>query len=156
MARQLVRVQRENAHVFVMGNGGSAATASHLALHLRQARFTTGKLHVACLNDNIPLITAIANDEEYALVFESQLEGLVKPGDVVIVISGSGNSPNIVNAVRKAKDERALVMAFLGFGGGEVSRLADHQVTFSSRSYGPLEDAHMALVHILSRLIAED
>jgi D-sedoheptulose 7-phosphate isomerase len=152
-AKVLARALQNQAQVFVAGNGGSAATAAHLALHLQQAGQALGGLQVTCLTDNVPLITAIANDYDYGLIFKSQLEGVLGRGDVLIAISGSGNSTNVMEAARYAIGQGASVIGFLGFGGGKLAELANPKIVFSSRNYGPVEDGHLALSHLLPALL---
>jgi D-sedoheptulose 7-phosphate isomerase len=147
--------------VFVVGNGGSAATASHMACDL--AKTVLGKatdrqdrrFKVIALTDNVPLITAWGNDVSYDTVFAEQLRNLANPGDVLLVITGSGNSPNIVQAVRAARELGVTSIGLLGFDGGSVRTLLDHYVIVASRSYGYVEDAHMVLNHLITAYFKE-
>ncbi|MCH7554229.1 MAG: SIS domain-containing protein [Chloroflexi bacterium] len=136
--------------VFLAGNGGSAATASHMANDLLKGIAHSGLpgMRAIALTDNIALITAIANDLSYDEVFAQQLIALGEPGDLLIVISGSGNSPNIVRAVQEAKRLGIATIGFLGMGGGPVGRMVDCPVVVPSDDYGPIEDAHMMLDHV--------
>src|SRR5713101_5665041 len=108
--------------VFIMGNGGSAATASHFALDLAKNTITPGapRLKAISLTDHVPLITAWSNDTAYEHIFAEQLANLIEPGDVVIGISTSGNSPNVLNALTVAKKSRAYTVGLLGATGGRM------------------------------------
>jgi D-sedoheptulose 7-phosphate isomerase len=143
--------------VFVIGNGGSSATASHFALHLRSGLGLNGDrgMRALCLTDNAPLVTALANDVSYSSVFALQLAPLVEEGDVLIAISGSGNSANVLEAVRLAKERGATIIGLCGFGGGALARLADCAVVLSCDNYGPVEDAHLTLAHLLPQMLRE-
>jgi D-sedoheptulose 7-phosphate isomerase len=139
--------------VFVMGNGGSAAAASHFACDLNLATRQRKRLQAVSLNDNTALLTALANDFGYGEVFSEQLANLVTAGDVVIVISASGDSENVVKAVRLAGERGAVTVGILGFGGGQARELVDHHLTVSSRDYYVVESTHAALTHLLAGLL---
>ncbi len=148
----LVAAYGDGGRVFVAGNGGSAATASHFACDLRKNAVDGQPVafDVSCLSDNAALLTALANDFGYEHVFSAQLSDCVGPGDVVIVISGSGRSPNVVRALLHARDRGATTIALLGFDGGDASALADHVLLVPSDEYGLVEDVHMVLAHALT------
>ncbi len=147
----LYRAYRNEKHVFTLGNGGSASTASHMAADL--AKNTIGpnmrRFRVVSLNDNTALLTALANDLGYEDVFSEQLKSLARAGDLLIVLSGSGNSRNVVNAIRCAQARCAEVAAVLGFAGGEAATLADLPIVVPSDHYGVIEDVHLVINHIL-------
>src|SRR3954451_19471569 len=126
-AKALLECHRRGGTVFVLGNGGSAATASHFVCDLAKGTRTDGlpAFRVVSLTDNVPLITAWANDTSYDRVFAEQLAALVRPRDVVVAISASGNSPNVLAAVREARAAGAATVALSGRCGGELGRLAD-------------------------------
>jgi D-sedoheptulose 7-phosphate isomerase len=153
----LERAYREGRHVFVIGNGGSAATASHTANDLLKVGHKAGKrgFGAFALADNVPTITAIANDEDYSDIFSRQLELLAKKDDVLILFSASGNSPNILKAMNVARALGMKVIALLGMGGGKASPLADVSVVVRSNDYGPIEDAHMALDHLIASYLSD-
>ena len=136
-------------------DGGSAATASHYALGFAKQSAVAGKprLKARSLADNVGLITAWGNDADYSAVFLEQLKDQLEPGDVVIGISISGNSPNVLRAVEYARGEGAMTIALTGFGGGELKQLADECITLTSRDYGQVEDAHLTLTCILSDIL---
>lgn len=162
LSEMLYRAYSDGKQVFVLGNGGSASTASHMAADL--GKNTIGpnmrRFRIMSLNDNIPLLTALSNDLGYENVFAEQLQNLIQPGDMLIALTGSGNSPNVVRAVEYARSRSAQVAALLGCGGGSVAELADLSVLIDSGDYGVIEDAHVVVNHILvehfrQRLAAE-
>ena len=148
---------REGRQVFIIGNGGSAATASHMACDLGkntlriENKETARRFRVMALTDNVPWITALANDLGYEHVFSEQLKNLVQEGDLVIAISGSGNSSNIVEGVRVAKALGAKVVGILGFDGGKVREMVDVSVVVKGNEYGYIEDIHMVLDHLATK-----
>jgi D-sedoheptulose 7-phosphate isomerase len=152
MGEILFRAYRHNKQVFVIGNGGSAATASHMACDLGKNTISPNRprFRVLSLNDNMPLLSALANDIGYDQVFSEQLKNLIRAGDVLISISGSGNSPNILHAMRYARSVAATNIALLGFDGGEAASLADEFVLVPVDDYGIVEDIHMVLDHVLT------
>jgi D-sedoheptulose 7-phosphate isomerase len=152
MGEVLYRAYKHSKQVFIIGNGGSAATASHMACDLGKNTIgpNRARFRVLSLNENIPLLSALANDVGYDRVFSEQLTNLIKPGDVLISISASGNSPNIVRAMRYARDRAATNIALLGFDGGQALPLADEYVLVPASDYGIVEDMHMVLDHILT------
>lgn len=144
--------------VFIMGNGGSAATASHLTCDLQKSVGLCGKrkFKVMALNDSIPLMTAWANDFDYSEVFARQLETWVQPGDLVLALSGSGNSPNVVKAVEFANEKGAITAALTGFKGGKLAQVAKYSVVIPSDNMQHLEDVHMVLSHLIFRCLLEE
>jgi D-sedoheptulose 7-phosphate isomerase len=151
LSEMLYRAYADEKQVFILGNGGSASTASHMAADL--GKNTIGpnmrRFRIMSLNDNIPLLTALSNDLGYENVFAEQLQNLIQPGDVLIVISGSGKSPNVLRAMEYARSRSAEVAALLGFGGGPAAELADLTVLIDSDNYGVVEDAHLIVNHML-------
>ncbi len=147
----LYRTYHIGASVFIVGNGGSASTASHMAADL--AKNTIGphmtRFRVMSLNDNMSLLTALANDNGYENVFREQLVNLIKPSDVLIAISASGNSPNVLSAIEYAKSRQAQTVGLLGFDGGKALDMVDRPILVKSEDYGVIEDAHLVLNHIL-------
>jgi D-sedoheptulose 7-phosphate isomerase len=142
--------------IFVVGNGGSAATASHLACDLSKTilgnkpQSTARRFAVIALTDNMPLVTAWANDASYDLVFSEPLRNLACPGDLLLVITGSGNSKNIIEVVKAARELGVSTIGLLGFSGGAVKPLLDHTLVVASNNYGHIEDAHMILTHLIT------
>ena len=139
-----------NQRVFVIGNGGSAATAAHMAndLLLGAAKRGGRGLRVHALTDNVPTLTAAANDIGYSEVFAAQLKVLASPGDVLITISVSGNSPNVIRAIEIAKDLGLQTVGILGVGGGRAGEMVDVAVIVPSDGYGPVESIHLVLDHL--------
>ncbi len=147
-----------NGHrIFVMGNGGSAATSSHFALDLAKNTIMPGapRLKAISLTDHVPLITAWSNDTHYEHIFAEQLANLIEPGDVVIGISASGNSPNVINAVKLAQQSRAATIGLLGATGGKLKSIVDAAVLAPGQNIEQEEDAHMILAHVITRHMRE-
>ena len=157
-AAELLRSARERgATVYVAGNGGSATTASHMVTDLMFGRgLPEPGLRVVGLADNQAVITATANDVSYNEVFARQLRRLAKPGDVVILVSASGNSPNVVRAAEVAREFDATIIGLTGFDGGRLAGLADVSVHVRSTldAYGPVEDIHLIVNHMLVAALA--
>jgi D-sedoheptulose 7-phosphate isomerase len=151
----------DGKQIFVIGNGGSAATASHMMNDL--CKGTLGhkgdapwkRFKVMALTDNVSLMTAWANDTNYNTVFSEPLKNFANRGDLLIAISASGNSPNIIAAVETAKQIGVKVIGFTGFTGGKLGKLADVSLIVPSNEYGPVEDAHMILDHIITSYLFE-
>jgi D-sedoheptulose 7-phosphate isomerase len=149
----LEEAYRDGHRIFIMGNGGSAATASHFALDLAKNTITPGapRLKAISLTDHVPLITAWSNDTAYEHIFEEQLANMVEPGDVVIGISTSGNSPNVINALNLAKKSRAATVALLGTKGGLIKNIVDAYILAPGHNIEQEEDVHMILAHVITR-----
>ena len=147
----LYRAYTNNKQVFTVGNGGSASTASHWAADI--GKNTIGahmtRFRVLSLNDNMAIITALANDIGYEHVFSEQLQNLIRPGDVLVAISASGNSPNVLRAIEYAQSQCAEVVAILGFQGGRAVDMADLSIVVPSNHYGIIEDVHLVINHIV-------
>lgn len=143
--------------VFICGNGGSAATASHWACDLGKGTVMEGKprFRVLSIGDNQSLLTAYANDCGYESVFAEPIRSWAEPGDVVILITASGNSPNILEGAKAAKEMGCTSIGLIGFGGGKLAAMVDEQITVSCREYGPVEDIHLILDHIISTFIRQ-
>lgn len=161
VANILKEAYRQSKTVFICGNGGSASTASHWACDLGKGIIAQGKprLRVFSIGDNQALLTAYANDCGYDSVFAEPIRSWAGPGDIVMLITASGNSPNILAAAKAAREVGCTTIGLIGFGGGKLASMVDHQITVSCRDYGPVEDLHMILDHIISgflrRTIAE-
>lgn len=153
---------RQARRVVFCGNGGSAATASHLPADFQKNMFVHGGRAWECLSvvDSIPLLTAWSNDTEYAQVFAGQVRTWLRPQDILVAISGSGNSPNILASVDAAHDCGAITIGLSGYGGGKLSQLAQHAIVLHSHNMQMVEDAHMVLGHAIysalrDRLLAD-
>ncbi len=154
----LAQVRREGRQIFVCGNGGSAASASHLANDLGKGASVGRSLRfrVLALTDNIPWITALANDSTYAEIFVEQLRNFARPGDLLIAFSGSGNSPNIIKAVEWAEKEEVLTVGVTGQPGGRLGRIARYPIFVESSHMGHIEEAHFLILHLVSYYFMED
>jgi len=155
--RLLEEAYYQGHRIFVMGNGGSAATASHFALDLAKNTIMPGapRLKAISLTDHVPLITAWSNDTHYEHIFEEQLANMIEPGDVVIGISASGNSQNVINAVKLAKKVGASTIGLLGARGGKLKQMVDAYVLAPGQNIEQEEDAHMILAHVITRHMRE-
>ena len=151
VARTLREAWAQGRTVFLLGNGGSAATASHLACDLAKGLVAPGRprMKVIALTDNVPLLTAYGNDVGYEVAFAEQLANLVQPGDVVIAISASGNSPNVLAAVEVANGQGATTVGLTGFQGGKLKDLVRQRVVVPSDNTQQIEDAHLIVGHAL-------
>ncbi len=151
----------EEKQIFVLGNGGSASIASHFAVDLGKGTLQNiyddveKRFKVMALTDNVSTITAYANDLGYEDIFAQQLKNLVKKGDVVIGISSSGNSKNVLKAIELAKKEGATTIGLIGFDGGKLKDLVDESIIVESRHYGRVEDSHLALQHLICAILGE-
>jgi D-sedoheptulose 7-phosphate isomerase len=157
-AERLEAVRAAERTIFFVGNGGSAATCSHFANDLVKACRRDGQdgFRAISLTDNVALITAIANDDGYENVFTGQMRDLFRKGDLLVAISASGNSPNVIAAAKLAHELGGEVVGITGFDGGELRRLADCVVHVASEKgeYGPVEDVHMILDHLVTSYLA--
>ena len=145
--------------IYIAGNGGSASTASHWVNDLGKAtkRSDRAPIRVMSLSDNVSWLTALANDEGYDRVFAGQLENFAKPGDVLVLISASGNSPNLLRAAEMAKARSVSTVALLGFDGGALRDMVDEYLLVPSKkgAYGLVESGHSILCHILTACLTE-
>ena len=153
----LQQARRRASQVFILGNGGSASTASHFACDLAKNTRQEGLPHfrVIGLTDNMAMFSALANDEGYENVFSEQLAGLVRPGDIVIAISASGNSKNVIKAAEAAHRLEATVIGFTGFDGGRLGQLANLNIHVNSNIIEHVEDIHLMLEHLIVKTIKE-
>ncbi len=148
--------RESGATIFIAGNGGSATTASSMAndigFDILKKTGTDKPFRVLALTDNSSVITAIANDVGYENIFLNQLKIHFRPGDKLLAISASGNSPNVVAAAEWVQEQGGRVIGFLGFGGGKLKEISDVVLHVQSEAgeYGPVEDAHLVLNHILA------
>jgi D-sedoheptulose 7-phosphate isomerase len=147
----LLRAYSNDKQVFTLGNGGSSSTASHMAADL--AKNTIGpnmrRFRITSLTENAAVLTALANDLGYENVFSEQLVNLIRAGDVLVVVSASGESPNVLKAIRYAQERSAEVIGLLGFDGGAAAGLVDNAVVVPSHDYGIVEDVHLMINHML-------
>lgn len=148
---ELMRAADDGNMVYIFGNGGSAATATHFGCDLAKRTVVDGqpRFRVISLTDNNALMTALSNDISYDQVFAEQLEPLVRPGDVVIGISGSGNSPNVLNGIKVANAAGATTIGFCGFGGGKLKDMVDLPIHVDHHDMAMVEDVHLMLEHAI-------
>lgn len=147
----LARAREENQHIFVCGNGGSAATANHFACDMvkgasygREQRF-----RIMALSEQVPTLTAYANDVGYDAVFAEHLRNFARPKDVVMAISGSGSSPNVIRAVEYARSAGCYTIGLSGRDGGKLRPLVDLSLHVDEPHMGRIEDAHMVICHMI-------
>jgi D-sedoheptulose 7-phosphate isomerase len=155
---RILSAYHRQARIFVMGNGGSATTASHFACDLNKGCCLdlAKKFKMICLNDNLPSLMALANDLDYRSVFEEQLKNFFETGDLVIGISGSGNSENVLRAVRYARENGGVTVGFSGFGGGQLAEVVDTAFVARVDDMQKVEDLHMILVHMIMQAVYRD
>lgn len=153
VAEVLGQARANGKRIFIFGNGGSGSTATHFACDINKG-VSFGKkerFRVICLNDNIPTLLAYSNDVGYDVVFKEQLENFVEEGDVVIGISGSGNSKNILFALELAKSKSAITIGITGFNGGKLKDISDYSVNANVNDMQISEDIHLIWVHIMMK-----
>lgn len=157
VADQLLACHRRGSTIFLLGNGGSAATASHFACDLAKGTRTQGlpAFRVISLNDNVPLLTAWANDTSYERVFAEQFIALARPDDVAILISASGNSPNVLAVAKEALQKDVHVIALTGQSGGQLAQLAHLSLHAPTCSIEQVEDVHLIIAHSLCVTLRE-
>lgn len=145
-------------HVYILGNGGSASTASHLACDLSKNTAQPGlpAMRAVSLNDNMALFSALANDLGYEQVFAQQIQTLAQPYDVVLAISSSGNSPNVLNGLRAASERRATTIALCGNPQGKMVGMVDIAMVTASQSVEQVEDLHLMVAHIITVAVRKE
>jgi D-sedoheptulose 7-phosphate isomerase len=153
----LQRARMQGNQVFIMGNGGSASTSSHFVCDLAKNTRSEGLPHyrVIGLADNMEIFSAYGNDEGYENVFSQQLINLIRPGDIVIAISASGNSKNVLNAVAEAQKYDATTIGFTGFDGGRLAQMVNINIHVNSNIIEHVEDIHLMLEHMIVRTIKD-
>lgn len=162
IATIFLKARTEDRTIFFFGNGGSASTASHFVTDIAkvaggtQAHGPGRRFRCLSLNDNIPGLTAWANDVGYADVFSGPLRALAEKGDVVVAISGSGNSPNVLEGVRAAKAMGLTTIGLTGMGGGKLKELVDVALVVPSNSMQHTEDTHLITLHVLTAYLRDE
>ena len=159
----LIESRENDKQIFFIGNGGSATTASHFANDLSIGTRSKSKpFRAISLTDNQAIVTAISNDNGYEHIFTQQLQALMRKGDVVVAISASGNSKNLIKAVEYANQNGATTVGITSFDGGQLNQIAKLKIHVPTNNgeYGPAEDAHMVINHLigayLTRLVADE
>ncbi len=152
----LLGVAEADGTLWVAGNGGSASISDHSACDLSKGGHPDARspLRSISLASNAAMLTAIANDLSFDQIFCKQLEYCLRPGDAVLLVSASGDSENVVEACRYAKQRGVPTIAFVGFKGGRLKALADHVVHVEVENYGMVEDTHQSLMHVFSQYLA--
>ena len=154
----IVRACRQDCTIFVFGNGGSAASASHMICDLNKGATqasTNSRIKALALTDNVPLLTAWANDLSYERVFAEQLRNFVRPGDVVLALSCTGNSPNVLAGIRTAREMGAVTAALAGFGGGAMKALCHVCAVVPCDNMQIIEDFHQAMLHSICSSVSQ-
>ena len=153
----LFEAWKSGKQIFLCGNGGSAATASHMANDLNKLTIDPSKrrMKAIALTDNVALMTAWANDTEYEKIFSQQLLNFLQPGDVLIAISTSGNSPSVLHALEAARANQAQTIGFTGCDGGKLKELVDCCILIPDGHMGRQEDCHMILDHVISNTLRQ-
>ena len=154
----LLRARSTGRTVFFFGNGGSASTASHFVVDISKvaARGDGPRIRCVGLSDNIPSMTAWGNDSDYSKIFSEQLKILAQRGDVAVAISGSGNSPNVLEAVRAAKELGVSTIGLTGIGGGKLKEMVDVPFVVPSNSMQHTEDVHLTLLHLVTAYLRDE
>ena len=154
-SEKLLKTIKNNKQIFVCGNGGSAAIANHYVPdYLKLIRQNTKlKPSVKSLSSDLELITAISNDMDYSKIFSYQAESLCKKGDLLIIISSSGNSPNVINLAKWAKKKKIYAISFTGFNGGKLKKITNLNIHININNYGLVEDSHHILMHAIMHYI---
>jgi D-sedoheptulose 7-phosphate isomerase len=157
LVETLRKAWREDRQIFVFGNGGSAANASHFVTDMGKGASDKlqRRFRIMSMNDNTPWITALGNDYAYDQIFVKQLMNFARPGDVLLTMSVSGNSPNLVKAFEWAGQNQLHTIALVGARRGRLADLADQTVVIASDHYGRVEDAHMTICHLLAYAFME-
>jgi len=155
LAQLLLEARRRRSTLYLLGNGGSASTASHAANDLAKTATPPGgpPLRVVSLADNVSLLTAWANDTCYENVFAAQLEPALQPGDLVLGFSGSGDSENVIRAMETARRRGATAIGMAGFAGGRLRQAADLCLVVPAALHGIIEDVHLSIVHALTQAL---
>jgi D-sedoheptulose 7-phosphate isomerase len=158
-----LKARDEDRTIFFFGNGGSASTASHFVVDIAKGTRAslapgppTKRFRCVALNDNVPSVMAWANDADYSRVFSEQLRSLAVPGDVAVAISGSGNSPNVLEAVRAAREMGLATVGLTGIGGGQLKELVDVPLVVPSQSMQHTEDVHLVVLHFLTAFLRDE
>jgi len=154
----LTKARESKKTIYTMGNGGSATTASHIAQDIAKCTIAEGlpRFKAIALTDSIPIMLAWANDASYEDIFVEQLKNLMEPGDVVIGISGSGNSMNVIKAIEYANSNGGLTIGLSGYDGGKLLKCAQENVHIPSNSMQKVEDIHLLILHLLMCLLREE
>ena len=151
----LLKARKAGNKIFIMGNGGSASTSTHFVSDLLKTSIikNESRFKAISLSDNIPVILAWSNDESFDKIFVEQLKNFLQKDDIVIGISGSGNSVNVINAINFANDSEAVTISLTGMDGGKLSKISKINVTVQSNDMLTIETMHLAICHLLTTII---
>lgn len=154
----IVNTVKKKGNIYIIGNGGSSSTASHYVVDFTKKLDFDGlpRVNMYNLSDNVPIITAYANDISYDDIYLEQLKNKILDSDMLIVISASGKSKNLIKAAQYAKKMNALVVSIVGKFEGEVLNNSDYKLIIDSKDYGIIEDIHLSLNHVISSKIKEE
>lgn len=155
IATLLIGSIRNKNKIYTCGNGGSSAISEHFVCDFLKGSSTGTDIqpHIHSLSSNVPTLTAVANDIDYESVFSFSIERYGEKGDILICVSSSGNSPNIIKAIKTAKELGMITVSFVGFKGGMARDESDYSIFIPSENYGVVEDTHHSLMHILSQYV---
>jgi len=158
IATAFIEARDNGKTIYTIGNGGSGSTASHMVCDITKGcSFNKKKRYkMFCLNDNIPTILAYSNDVSYDVVFEEQLKNVLQEGDIVLAISGSGNSKNVIRAVNYAKSVNAKIIGMTGYNGGLLKKLSDISLNANIDDMQISEDIHVIVMHMLYKLLENE
>lgn len=153
----IIKTIKKNGNIYVIGNGGSSSTASHYVVDFTKKLDFYGlpRVNIYSLSDNVPIITAYANDMSYDDIYYKQIKDRVSSSDIIIVLSASGNSKNLVKAVKYAKEKKMTIISIVGNFDGNVLKFSDYKIVIDSKNYGIIEDIHLSLNHVISNSIKE-
>lgn len=152
---KLLEARERKARIYIFGNGGSASTASHFVCDFNKgvSEKLDNRFRFICLNDNVASVMALANDISYDVVFKFQLENYLEPGDLVIGISGSGNSKNVIEAIEYAKEQKAETIGLVGYNGGKLKEVAHCSIHVPINDMQKVEDIHMIFDHLMMKIL---
>lgn len=152
---QLERARSEGRRIFVFGNGGSSSTASHFACDLGKGTISPDRprFKVLCLNDNVPTLTAYANDFGFDTIFAEPIISLAARGDIAVAFSGSGNSPNVLRAMEAAGKQGLVTVGLSGFDGGKLKERVEYHVNVPASAMWHIEDVHLAIAHAMCEML---
>ena len=155
---EIKNAQINNNKIFIMGNGGSASTSSHFVSDLLKTSLTkeAKKIKAISLTDNIPVLMAWANDTSFENIFSNQLENFLEKGDLVIGISGSGNSENVINAIEVANSKEAKTICLLGKDGGKLAKVSQSNLIIPNNDMLTIETMHLLICHLLTALLRSE
>ena len=153
----ILKALRKNSKIFICGNGGSAAIANHFVADYGKYIKTNNDLKpkIISLSSNIETITAISNDISFDKIFSYQLENLIQKNDLLLSVSSSGNSKNILEAIRMCNKKGGTSISFLGFGGGKAKRISNHSLIFDVKNYGLSEDSAHIFMHVICQFLKQ-